>query len=131
MPNFCDHRQLATTVIGRETYRCSVVCLAKESINAACAGCVDDAPSTLLHEVWPHGSCHLICAVEMDIENSFPLCFVHVVERFVPKKASIVDQNVNMTKCLESGINDLDTIFTTCLAGYCYSTCRGNLVDDF
>ena len=71
---------------------------------------VDDTTELLLAEDGPGGLGDLVGAPQVDVHDRLPEVIIHVSEGFVTKDASIVDNDVEATKCLDGGLDNLLTI---------------------
>src|SRR5271170_4476503 len=81
--------------MGVETYRSSVVGLAKVAVNSTCAGCIHYATILLLDHIWIRSLGDFVSASEMDIDDVVPLFVVHVGKRLVSQNSGIVNHNVD------------------------------------
>jgi hypothetical protein len=66
----------------------------------------------------------------MDVHNEVPVLILHVLEADVPQDASIVDQDVNSSKVLDSSLNDLLAIRYAIVVGYGFTACSFYFIDD-
>ena len=66
----------------------------------------------------------------MNVHNEVPVLILHVLEADIPKDASIVDQNINTSEVLDSGLNDLLAICYTVVVGYGFAACSFDFIDD-
>jgi hypothetical protein len=66
----------------------------------------------------------------MDVHNEIPVLILHVLEADVPQDASIVNQDVNTSKVLDSRLNDLLAICYAVVVGYGFTACSFDFIDD-
>lgn len=97
------------------TYRGGIVGLSKVSVDTAGAGRVDNATILLLEHVGPGSLGHLVGAAQVDIEDRVPQVVVHVGESLVTQDTSVVDQDINTTKGIDGGLDDILAILARCL----------------
>jgi hypothetical protein len=55
----------------------------------------------------------------------------HVLKANITQDASIVDEDINPAKGLDSGLNYLVTICDTIVVGYCLAACGFDLIDNY
>jgi hypothetical protein len=66
----------------------------------------------------------------MNVHNEVPVLILHVLEADIPKDASVVDQNVDASEVLDSGLNDLLAICYAVVVGYGFTAGSFYLIDD-
>ena len=73
---------------------------------------------------------YLIGALDMDRVDQIPVLILHVLEADVSEDASIVDEDINAAKGLDSGLNDPVTILNAIVVGDRLSAILLDLVHD-
>jgi hypothetical protein len=91
---------------------------------------VDDPTILLFPKVWPCSSRALIRTLDMNVHNEVPVLILHVLEADIPKDARVVDQNVDTSEVLDSGLNDLLAICYAVVVGYGFTAGSFYLIDD-
>ena len=95
-----DKRKLSGRVVG----------LAKVTVEASSRSSVDNAAKLLLAEVGPSSLGDLVGAVNVDSVNEIPVLVGQVLERNIAENSGVVDDNVNGTEGLDSGLDNLVTV---------------------
>jgi len=84
--------------------------LSKAAEKARCTGRADHTTVLLLPEMWPRGSCALVCSLDVYLHHQVPVLVFHVLEADVAQDAGIVDEDVNPAKGLDRGLDDLAAV---------------------
>ncbi len=66
----------------------------------------------------------------MHVHNKVPVLILDVLEANVPKDSSIVDQNIDASKVLDSSLDDLLAIGNAVVVSYSFPTRRFDFIDD-
>jgi hypothetical protein len=66
----------------------------------------------------------------MNVHNEVPVLILHVLEADISQDAGIVDQDVNTSEVLDSGLNDLLAIRYAIVVSYGLTTCSLDFIDD-
>ena len=67
----------------------------------------------------------------MYIDNQVPIFVCQVLKTDIAQDTGIVDEDVNTSKCLDGGIDNLITIGDTVVVGYGFTACGFDLVDNY
>lgn len=107
-----------------------VVALSKAAKQASRTGRANHTSVLLLSEVWPCGSCALVCSLDVYLHHQVPVLVFHVLEADVAQDAGIVDEDVNPAERLDGGLDNPVAILDRVVVGYGLAACRSDLVDD-
>ena len=66
----------------------------------------------------------------MNFDDQVPVLVLHILEAYISKNARIVDQDINPSKLLYGGFDDLFTISHIVVVGNGFTACCSDLVDD-
>lgn len=66
----------------------------------------------------------------MDLEDEIPILILHVLEADIAQNAGVVDEDVNTTKCLNSGFDDLVAILDRVVVCNSLASIPLNLIND-
>lgn len=107
-----------------------IICLTKVAVEAGSRGCVNDAAKLLLAEVWPSSFGNFVGAVNVNVVNQIPVSISNLFEGNVAQDAGIVNDDVDSTKGLDGGINDLVTVFNRVVVSNGLTASSDNLFDN-
>ena len=67
----------------------------------------------------------------MNFSDEIPILVCHVLEAHIPEDASVVDEHINATEGLDSGLDDSLAVLNAVVIGHSLSTGSFDLVDDY
>lgn len=118
---FCeaDHGELGRRVVG----------LAEVSKQASSRGCIDDTSVLLFSEVWPGGASALVGTLDMDLVDKIPVLVCDVLEADIAEDASVVEEDIDAAKSLDSGVDDAVAELDAVVVGNGLAASGSDLVD--
>lgn len=129
MPSFYLLSVSKQITVHEITYRCGVVGLAKIAIDTARTCGIDDSSILLLQEIWPSSFGDFVGTSQMNGNDLIPHLVFHVGKSLVSKNASVVDDDVDSAKGVDSSFHHCITVFSGGLVTYGLSTILLNLLN--
>ncbi len=72
---------------------------------------------------------HLVCSLDVHLHNQIPVLVSHILEADISQDASIVDQHINTTKCIDGRLDDPIAILHAVIVGHGFAAGRADLLD--
>lgn len=107
-----------------------VVGLAEGTVETSGRGGVDDTAVLLLAEVRPSGTGALVGTGDVDLHDEIPVLVCEVLEADVAEDTSIVDEDIDTSKGLDGGVNDLFAKLDAVVVGNGLAASGLDFVDD-